>query len=496
MLNMQKQYTILTLKKQGKKNAEIARDLECNRHTVENILKRGVQEIQIRHKPSVVAPYKMLIKEWLDQDITRKRIYDMLKEEHGFTFSYDSVRKFVKKHFPNREAFGVQEHLPGTLQFDFGESRVYFTEEKRWVKLQFQAFVLPFSGMRQYGVEEDQKLETFLNGFTGAFTKYGGVPKKVTIDNLKDGVTVNKRYALEFNQTFLEYSYHYGFIINPCAPYSPEQKGTVEGGVKYVKQNFVAGRSFKSLSDAKDQLKDWTEAINQKIHGTTKKVIREVYETIEKKELSPLPAELFSFFNRCERKVHSNCHINFDNNYYSVPFSYVGEEVTVRWNKSVVRIILRGDEVALHDLCTGQGIFVTKRAHLPADKIYSETEYRLHHETKMKQIGLNGHKYFIMLLEKQPKYWHQTLRPVYGMVSDFGNEAVDKALGRALAYGAIDTRIIRNILEKKLYEIVETVELPEFSDTGNSRDLSYYCVPPEDRYKTVPHEANTLGGEL
>lgn len=344
------------------------------------------------------------------------------------------------------------------------------------MKLQFQAFVLPFSGMRYYWVEEDQKLETFLNGFTKTFTKYGGVPEKVMIDNLKDGVTVNKRYALEFNQTFLEYSYHFGFIINPCTPYSPEQKGTVEGGVKYVKQNFVAGRTFKNLKDVQDQLEQWTDNSNKKIHGTTKKVIGEVFETIEKQKLSPLPAEPFSFFNRCERKVGLNCHIHFENNYYSVPFPYVGREVTVRYNERVVRIIFKGEDIALHKRCAGQGNFTTERAHLPADKVYSETEYRLRHETRMKEIGPNGHKYFIMLLEKQPGYWSQKLRPVYGMAAEYGNEVVDKALGRALMYGALDARIIRNILEKKLYEIVDSVTLPVFNDVSNSRDLSYYEI--------------------
>lgn len=222
------------------------------------------------------------------------------------------------------------------------------------------------------------------------------------------------------------------------------------------------------------QLRQWIEGINKKVHGTTKKVIQEVFESIEKKELSPLPAEPFSFFNRCERTVGLNCHVHFENNYYSVPFSYAGAQVTVRYNEHVVRIIFRGEELALHNRNAGQGNFITVRAHMPADKIYSETEYRLRHETKMKTIGVNAHQYFIMVLEKSPGYWSQKLRPVYGLVSEFGIEVVDKASGRALAFGALDSRIIRNIIEKKLYDIVDTVSLPVFNDASNSRELSCY----------------------
>jgi len=78
------------------------------------------------------------------------------------------------------------------------------------------------------------------------------------------------------------------------------------------------------------------------------------------------------------------------------------------------------------------------------------------------------------LLNKQPRYWHQTVRSIYGLVEQFGSDPMNKALGRALSYGAMDIRIIRHILEGKLYEVVDTVVLPEFSDTGNSRNLEYY----------------------
>jgi len=147
----------------------------------------------------------------------------------------------------------------------------------------------------------------------------------------------------------------------------------------------------------------------------------------------------------------------------------------------MLRIVYGGEELALHRLCTGQGNFSIVREHLPPDKIYSETEYQLRHETKMREIGTNAHQYFIMLLKKQPRQWRQTIRSLYKLAEDYGSEALDRALGRALSYGAIDTGIIRNILKAKLYEIVDQVTPPEFVDTGNSRELSYYCLPTETK---------------
>lgn len=490
MLSMAQQYTILTLHKQGKTNAAIAKDLSCHRHTVENILRKGdVTEKQTRKKPSAATPYKEQLVQWYEKDITVQRMHEMLMKEHQIAFTYDALQKFVKKYIAKPpEAFGVQEHLPGNdLEVDFGDIVVYLEEEKKKVKLQALAFVLPYSGMKYYAVCEDQKLETFCEGFRAAFAYFGGVPRKVKPDNLKAAVIKNQRYELVFNQSFLEFANHYAFTINPCDPYSPEQKGTVEGSVKYAQKNFVPGRVFTNKADVKKQLREWNEGINKKVHGTTKKVIEEAFLQEEKGKLLPLPREEFSFFYRCERIVGRNCHIHLENNYYSVPFSLTGKQVTVRWNASVVRIIAEGVAVALHQKSTGQGNYVTKRVHLPADKIYSESEYQQKHANRMQQIGSNASLYFTMLLEKQPRYWYQTLRSVYGLVAVYEAEAVNKALGRALSYGVYDTRIIRNILEGKLYELTDTVTPAIcFEQTSNSRDLWYYEQAVRESTGSIP----------
>jgi len=473
---MNDQITIRTLHKQKVSNVDIAEQMKCHPNTISNIINRKTLiEKPTRHKPSVFEPQKETIKEWLDKELTLVKIHEKLAGEYHIHGSYDALRRFVKKHIPRpSQVFGVQEHLPGQeIETDFGDIWIYIEEEQKKVKFQGQGFILPYSGKRFALLQDDQKLETTFRGFEKAFAYFGGVPRKVKIDNPKTLVITNKRYELVFNQHFMEFAEHAGFIPNPCTPRKPEQKGAVEGTIKYLQRNFSAGLVCKTRQEAREKLRVWLEDANKKVHGTYKQAINERFNQ-ERDRLQALPNDSFSFFHRDERKVGKNCHINFANNYYSVPFSYVDKQVTVRWNDSVLRIVYEGKEIALHKLVTGQGNFTTVRAHMPPYKIYSETEYQTYHENKMGQIGPNGHQYFIMLLRKQPRYWYQTVRPIYGMAQEFGSEPVNKALGRALSYGAMDIRIIRNILEKKLYEIVDNVVLPEFSDTGNSRNLEYY----------------------
>src|SRR5688572_4942091 len=119
----------------------------------------------------------------------------------------------------------------------------------------------------------DQQLETIVREVVQAFTYFGGVPKRLKVDNMKTAILKNRHYDLEFNQDFLEFAYHYGTVIIPCAPYSPEQKGKVEAGVKYMQMNFIPGRTFQDEGDIISQLRVWmTDHANQRLHGTTKKV--------------------------------------------------------------------------------------------------------------------------------------------------------------------------------------------------------------------------------
>jgi hypothetical protein len=339
--------------------------------------------------------------------------------------------------------------------------------------------VLPHSRNGYYAICYDQKLETLCKETENAFRYFGGVTKKLKIDNMRAAILKNQHYDLQFNQDFLEFANHYKTVIIPCTPYSPEQKGKVESGVKYMQINFVSGRTFIDGRDIADKLKDWMDNYaNKRVHGTTRKVPCEVLINVEQQALQPLPDAPFAFFNRGVRKVAPNCHIHFENNYYSVPFSLVGKEVTVRWNESLVRIIYQGEQVALHLKAIGEGSYITVDNHMPDYKIYSESERQVKYETKMREIGENAHEYFKMLLKTKQGYWFQTVRGVLGLRAEYGNEEINLSLKRAMHYQATDVTTIRHILEKKLYMLETEPVLPKVTEETPimGRDLGYYVV--------------------
>lgn len=488
MLTMYKQITIHTLHKQGLRQSEIARQLDCHRHTIANVLNRKqFTEKQSRTKGSLFDPYETQIKEWINKkDVTVLRMYEILTETYKLKSTYVNLCKYIQVHFPKQpEAFGVQITEPGEVcEIDFGYLGMIHGPLGKLVKTYGLVVVLTYSRLGFYAITYDQRLETLTREMENAFLYFGGVPKRLKVDNMKTAILKNQHYDLEFNQDFLEFAYHYNTVITPCAPYHPEQKGTVESGVKYLQKNFIAGREFENEADIRRKLKEWMDTYaNQRIHGTTRKIPAAVFKDIEATKLQQLPDEDFAFFNRSVRKVQSNCHVHIENNYYSVPGNLVGKDVTIRFNASLVRIVSEGEQVALHIKSAGAGNYVTQRHHLPDYKVYSQTEYQERFEEKMADIGESAHAYFRMLLETKESYWARIARGILGLSELYGKEAVNLSLKRALYYKAIDLTTIKNILEKKLYLLeteprLLTVQVgagnPEGGQTTMFRDLTYY----------------------
>jgi transposase len=201
MLTMYEQITIKTLHKQGVKKSQIARQLGCHRNTINNILEREtLSEKQTRVRSSIVDPYKDKIKELHDKDITRVRIHEILSDEYNLHVSYDTLRKYVRKHFPKPiEAFGVQNTAPGEeAELDFGYLGMLPGAGGKPVKTWGLVIVLSYSRVGYYAICYDQKLETLVREVAQAFTYFGGVPKRLKIDNMRTAILQNKHYDLQF----------------------------------------------------------------------------------------------------------------------------------------------------------------------------------------------------------------------------------------------------------------------------------------------------------
>jgi transposase len=300
---------------------------------------------------SVAAVYRTEIQEGMDAGLTAQRIYQDLVLEYSYGHSYESVKRFVRKLAPKREAVGVMHSAPGEEgQVDFFQGPPTLNPERgEWRRPWVFRMTLCCS---RHGYEEatwDQKLPGFLRLHENAFKFFGGVPRVIRHDNLKAAVVRACLYDPDVNPVYSAFAEHWGFVGLPTRPRNPKENGKQERAGGYVKSNALKGRRFNSLDELNDFLKRWNRTVaSLRIHGTTRRQVITHFEEVEKQALQPLATASFPIFERGTRTVHPDGHVEVAASFYPVPPNLVGEDLEARWDQRLVRIYLGDELVAVH----------------------------------------------------------------------------------------------------------------------------------------------------
>ena len=161
---------------------------------------------------------------------------------------------------------------------------------------------------------------------------------------------------VELNARLHAFARHWRFRPRACAPYRARTKGKDERGVGYVKKNAIAGRTFETWSAFEAHLEEWTREIaDQRVHGTTGEMPVERFRRAEARALQPIAGiPPFAVARELVRKVQGDCAIEVDGNAYSVPWRLIGESVGVTLADGQLRVTHAGQEVAVHQRCTGR----------------------------------------------------------------------------------------------------------------------------------------------
>jgi transposase len=233
-------------------------------------------------------PYRDLIEGKLEQGLSAQRIYQDLVGEHGFTASYWSVRRYAqglagKSERPMRR---MEVAAGEEAQVDFGRGAPVVDADSKRRKTNVFRIVLSHSRKGYSEATYTQTTEDFLRALENAFAHFGGVPKTLVIDNLKAAVVHPDWFDPELTPKVQSFCRHYGTVILPTKPYTPRHKGKVEAGVKYVKNNGLAGHTFPTLEAENRHLADWERTVaDTRIHGTTKRQVGQLYADAERAAL-------------------------------------------------------------------------------------------------------------------------------------------------------------------------------------------------------------------
>lgn len=405
---------------------------------------------------STVEPYRAVVQELLGRGLEIEAIYQRLKDDHGYTGKYLAVWRFVRRLSPERPQATVRVEVePGTeAQVDFGYAGPMYDPVLQTVRRAW-AFVMTLSWSRHQYVELvfDQSVATWLQLHRHAFEFFNGVPYKVVLDNLKAAIIQASLDDPQVQRAYRDSAEHYSFLIAPCRPATPEHKGKVEsGGVHYVKRNFLAGRDYTTpqhnIQHANADALRWVrEVAGQRKHGTTKEPPLERFTTVEQAALQPLPAEPFEAVTWKQVKLHRDCHVTFENAYYSAPHRLIGDVLWVRGTARTVQIYREFELMATHSRAARAGQRQTLLDHLPPEKVAGLTLTPQACQERAAQIGPRTAEVVARLLAERPVDRLRAVHRLLARAEKSEAARLERACARALDYQEVSVRALQNMLK-------------------------------------------------
>ena len=434
------------------------------------------------------AVYQSTIEKLLSRPyMTPKQVFRVLKREYNYPLSYSSFNRYINVKYPKqpRSCLHIEVSAAEEAQVDFGSAGMMFDQGQGKMR-RAHAFVLSLSYSRLHFVEFvfDQGQVTWVKCHMNAFDFFGGVVKRVVLDNLKSGILRPNTYDPVFNRAYGECAKHYGFIIDPAKARKAHHKGKIERKIPVVRQQFLSCLETKDLIEANKLVRQWCLFdYGMQSHGTTKRKPYEVFQLEEKPLLLPLPQERFDIPLWKEATVHRDHHIVFDKSYYSLPTRYVGKKVWVRGGLTRVQLFYEGELVKSHRRSYTQGKWMTDETDYPPEK----SKYLLKTLSYYQQQALQYGEFVGELVTKiMTEHAYRNLRKVQGifrLAQKYGSEAMNLTAERCLFYEDYRMTTIKRILDKQLYGLpLEETTTQQVQVTSSFvRPCDYFNHTKEER---------------
>jgi transposase len=430
----------------------ISRRLHCSRRTVAaalrldqppapKISRRGSLLDSHRTKiDALVAKYPELSAVRICEEITRG--------PDGYTGSASVVRRYLRTVRParGRVYLEVQYEPAQAMQVDWGEcGRVQIGGTTRKVSV-FVA-VLCYSRLTYIEFTLSQRKEEFYRGLVHALEFFGGSPRAIIFDNLKAAVLNGAGRSACFHPEFLALCGYFCLQPIACQRRDPESKGIVEKGVRYVKQNALAGRA-EELTLFDDYLAlaaRWRDQVaNVRVHETTRERPVDRFQQ-ERSLLRELPAIPFDIDEVVPAVVSPHLRIEFDGNRYSAPPRCARQPVTIRADRDEVRILHNGQVVAQHVRCYQRGQLIVLPDHRLAALALRHRSRSSTLEQEFDALGSEA-RLFHLRLKSQPVKTGIHLRRLMGLARLYGRAELLAAVSRALELVTYDAAYVENLL--------------------------------------------------
>jgi transposase len=341
--------------------ADIARHVGLDRKTVRAILQAEAWHPYTRAETAdtLLTEHTPYLQSRAPQvQYSARILFQELRQSRGYRGSYETVKRFVR---PLRDVEQAAERAtvrfetpPGQQsQIDWGQARIFYRSQP----VTLHVFILTLGYSRRSFHEPclGETLSQFLDAHERAFEYFGGHTRAHLYDRPRTVCQPCGDGRIVWNATFKQFADYWGFEPHLCRAYRAQTKGKVESGVKYVKRNFLPGRTFIDEQDLREQLGQWqAEIADVRIHGTTHERPADRFTREQSALIATGGQPGFRLEASQPRRVADDYLVSFETNRYSVPFTLIGQTVEVTRRNGRLHLTHRGRLVAEHEALPGK----------------------------------------------------------------------------------------------------------------------------------------------
>jgi len=386
--------------------------------------------------------------------------YEEYKLQAKEPYSYTQFMEHYRRKFANTKGSMKLEHEPGKeLYIDFAGKKLHILDKETGEQIPVEVFVaiLPNSQYTYVEACKSQKREDLISCMNHAMAFYGGVPKAIVSDNLKSAVSRASKYEPDINRSFKDFAHHYNCVINPTRSYSPQDKALVENAVQLSYQRIyypLRQMTFFSLQDLNREIQRLLVGYNNALFQRKQASRRELFQSVERSYLKPLPSHPHQLKDYCRAKVQKIGYVYFspDKSYYSVPYRYIGKYTTIHYTSSTVEVYYYHERIASHLRNPSKGHYNTNKNHLSSThRDYTEWSP----EFFKKKAAFHGQNVLACIngLFIECDYPETAYKRAMGIIQlhrQYGSKRLDNACKRAVYADAVSYNRIKNILQKNL----------------------------------------------
>jgi transposase len=368
-----------------------------------------------------------------------------LRSDHGYVAGKNPVYAYVATARPQPKPPLPVVRFEGVAgefaQHDFGTLTVTYTDGQK-EKLTFYAGRLKYSRALYVCLAPAETAEAYIRGMAAAAHAWGGLPLLNVVDNTKAAVIRRLRdpdsgkERIHYQPHFHSFLQEAGVFAEPTAPYSGNQKGSVESLIKFVKHGFLLARRFRNRGDLERQLGEWLHYVNDERPCDATGVIPAVRLAEERPRLHPLPFGARGFGLAYPAVVGRDIWVRCRGYAYSAPAGWQGQPITVRLHPAHAVLHYNGQQV-VHPRYPTNGKYSLLPEHREPLFVKPRGAIMAKRQILM-DLCPEGERFFTELVHRRPQTWREQDLPLaWELFEVHGEEQVTAAFRYCLAQGAI-----------------------------------------------------------